>query len=121
MIPALSLAFVGLVQGAAISAAFPNPGGTSPNASRDFIGQGAANGIAGTFRGMLVGGFTSPIALNKAAGARSRLSLLIAGVVMAVVVLDFAGLVGHVAMPALAGSLILIGFRTIKPRELWSV
>ena len=121
LIPALSLAFVGLVQGAAISAAFPNPGGASPDASRDFIGQGAANVIAGTFRGMPVGGSTSATALNKAAGARSRLSLLIAGVVMAAVVLAFAGLVGHIAMPALAGLLILIGYRTIKPRELWSV
>ncbi|HEX5297249.1 MAG TPA: SulP family inorganic anion transporter [Streptosporangiaceae bacterium] len=121
VIPALSLAFVGLVQGAAISAAFPNPGGASPDASRDFIGQGAANVIAGTFRGMPVGGSTSATALNKAAGARSRLSLLIAGVVMAVVVLAFAGLVGHVAMPALAGLLILIGYRTVKPHELWSV
>src|SRR5690242_6157955 len=121
VIPPLSLAFVGLVQGAAISAAFPNPGGASPDASRDFIGQGAANVIAGTSRGMPVGGSTSATALNKAAGARSRLSLLIAGVVMAAVVLAFAALVGHVAMPALAGLLILIGYRTIKPRELWSV
>jgi len=121
LIPALSLAFVGLVQGAAISAAFPNPGGVSPDASRDFIGQGAANVIAGTFRGMPVGGSGSATALNKAAGARTRLSLLTAGVVMAVVVLAFTGLVGHVAMPALAGLLILIGCRTIKPRELWSV
>jgi sulfate permease, SulP family len=121
VIPALSLAFVGLVQGAAISAAFPNPGGDTPDASRDFIGQGAANVIAGTFRGMPVGGSTSATALNKAAGARTRLSLLIAGLVMAVVVLAFAGLVGHVAMPALAGLLILIGYQTIKPRELWSV
>jgi len=121
LIPALSLAFGGLVQGAAISAAFPNPGGTAPDASRDFIGQGAANVIAGTFRGMPVGGSGSATALNKAAGARTRLSLLIAGVVMAVVVLAFTGLVGHVAMPALAGLLILIGCRTIKPRELWSI
>jgi sulfate permease, SulP family len=121
VIPALSLAFVGLVQGAAISAAFPNPGGASPDASRDFIGQGAANVIAGTFRGMPVGGSTSATALNKAAGARSRLSLPIAGAVMAVVVLAFPGLVGHIAMPALAGLLILIGYRTIKPRELWSI
>jgi len=121
IIPALSLAFVGLVQGAAISAAFPNPDGRSPDSSRDFIGQGAANVIAGVFRGMPVGGSMSATSLNKAAGARSRLSLVIAGVVMAVVILAFAGLVGHIAMPALAGLLILVGFRTIKPDDLASV
>jgi len=121
LLPALSLAFVGLVQGAAISASFPNPDGSQPDASRDFVGQGAANIIAGVFRGMPVGGSMSATALNKAAGARSRQALVIAGAVMAVVIVAFAGLVGHVAMPALAGLLILIGFRTIKPADLKSV
>lgn len=121
LIPALSLAFVGLIQGAAISAAFPNPGGSYPDSSRDFIGQGAANVIAGTFRGMPVGGSMSATSLNKAAGARSRLALVIASLVMAAVILVFAGLVGRVAMPALAGLLILVGYRTIKPDDLASV
>src|SRR5208337_4305255 len=40
---------------------------------------------------------------------------------MAVVILAFAGLVGHIAMPALAGLLMLVGFRTIKPGDLASV
>ena len=46
--------------------------------------------IAGIFRGMPVGGSMSATSLNKAAGARSRLALDIAGVVMAVVILAFA-------------------------------
>ena len=70
---------------------------------------------------MPVGGSVSASALNKAAGARSRQALVIASVVMAVVIVAFAGLVGHVAMPALAGLLMLIGFRTIKPADLQSV
>ena len=121
VVPALSLAFVGLVQGAAISANFPNPDGRYPDVSRDFIGQGAANVIAGIFRGMPVGGSMSASSLNKAAGARSRMSLMIAGVVMAVVIIAFAGLVGYIAMPALAGLLMLVGYRTIKPADLQSV
>jgi SulP family sulfate permease len=121
LIPALSLAFVGLIQGAGISANFPNPDGRYPDASRDFIGQGAANVIAGVFQGMPVGGSMSATSLNKAAGARSRLALVIASVVMAVVILAFAGLVGYIAMPALAGLLMLVGYRTIKPADLQSV
>ena len=109
VVPALSLAFIGLVQGAGISANFPNPDGRYPNASRDFIGQGAANVAAGVFQGMPVGGSVSATALNKQAGARSRQSLLIASLVMAAVILAFADLVGAVAMPALAGLLMLIG------------
>ena len=121
LLPALSLAFVGLIQGAAISASFPNPDGSFPDASRDFIGQGTANIVAGVFQGMPVGGSMSASALNKAAGARSRQALVIAGVVMAIVIVAFAGLVGKIAMPALAGLLILVGFRTIKPANLRSV
>lgn len=121
LLPALSLAFVGLVQGAGISANFPNPDGRYPNPSRDFIGQGVANVASGVFQGMPVGGSVSATALNKAAGAKSRQSLIFASVVMAVVMLVFGGIVGRVAMPALAGLLMLIGFRTIKPRALLSV
>jgi len=56
IIPAVSLAFVGLVQGAGISATFPNPDGTHPDSSRDFVGQGAANIASGVLQGMPVGG-----------------------------------------------------------------
>jgi sulfate permease, SulP family len=121
VVPALSLAFIGLVQGAGISANFPNPDGSYPDASRDFVGQGAANVAAGVFQGMPVGGSLSATALNKQAGARSRQALVIAGVVMAVVIVAFAGLVGKLAMPSLAGLLMLVGYRTIKPADLQSV
>ena len=40
---------------------------------------------------------------------------------MAVVIVAFGPLVGYVAMPALAGLLTLIGYRTIKPLDLQSV
>ena len=79
IVPALSLTFVALVQGAGISANFVNPDGTYPDASRDFVGQGAANVAAGLLQGMPVGGSLSASALNKAAGARSRQAPLIAG------------------------------------------
>ncbi len=119
--PALSLALVGLIQGAAITGSFPNPDGRQPSASRDFIRQGVANVIAGIFQGMPVGGSMSASSLNKAAGARSRASLMMASLVMAAVIVAFAGLVGYIAMPALAGLLMLVGFRTIKPAGLLSV
>ena len=118
IVPAVSLAFVGLVQGAGISANFPNPDGTYPDASRDFIGQGAANVASGLLQGMPVGGSVSASSLNKEAGARSRQSLLFAAIVMAVVIVVFGDAVGYVAMPALAGLLMLIGYRTIKPADL---
>jgi sulfate permease, SulP family len=121
IIPAVSLAFVGLVQGAGISATFPNPDGTYPDSSRDFVGQGVANLASGALQGMPVGGSVSATAINKEAGAQTRASLLVAAVVMAVVIVAFGDAVGDIAMPALAGLLILIGIRTVKPAQLATV
>ena len=121
IIPAVSLAFVGLVQGAGISATFPNPDGTYPDSSRDFVGQGAANIASGVLQGMPVGGSVSASAINKQAGAQNRTSLLIAAAVMALVVVASGDAVGKIAMPALAGLLILIGIRTVKPADLATV
>ncbi|HSM65855.1 MAG TPA: SulP family inorganic anion transporter, partial [Ilumatobacteraceae bacterium] len=121
LIPAVSLAFVGLVQGAGISATFPNRDGTYPDGSRDFVGQGAANLASGVLQGMPVGGSVSASALNKEAGAETRASLLTAAVVMAVVIVAFGDAVANIAMPALAGLLMLIGIRTIKPGDLTTV
>ena len=121
IVPALSLAFVGLVQGAGISANFVNPDGRYPDASADFVGQGVANVASGVLQGMAVGGSVSASALGKAAGARSRQAAVIAGLVMAVVVVAFGRAIGYVAMPALAGLLMLIGVRTVKPHDLRSV
>ena len=121
LIPALSLAFVGLVQGAGISAGFPNPDGEYPDASRDFMGQGVGNVVSGIFQGMPVGGSMSASSLVKTAGSKTRLAQFIAAAVMAVIILLFGDLVGYIAMPALAGLLMLVGFRTIKPDEIIAV
>ena len=118
LVPALALAFVGLVQGAAISQSVPNPDGTYSDVSGDFRGQGFANLVAGVMQGVPVGGSMSATAMVREAGARSRLANIVASVVMAVVILLFADLAGHIAMPALAGLLILVGFRTLKPDQV---
>lgn len=121
LLPALSLAFVGLVQGAAVSVGVPNPDGTPADTSRDFVGQGVGNLLAGLFQGMPVGGSMSASALVQAGGARSRMALFIAGGVMAVVIVALGGAVGYVAMPALAALLIVVGVSTVKPAQVQSV
>ena len=63
----------------------------------------------------------SASSLNKAAGARTRASLVVTGVVMAIIIVAFGGPIGNIAMPALAGLLIVVGVRTIKPADLASV
>jgi SulP family sulfate permease len=121
LLPAVSLAFVGLIQGAAISASLPNDDGTYPNADQDFIGQGAANLVSGLFQGMPVGGSMSATMISRSAGGRSRMAQVVAAVVMAVGILLFAPLVEQIAMPSLAGLLVVVGVRTVKPNDLTAV
>ncbi|WP_214467792.1 SulP family inorganic anion transporter [Microbacterium flavescens] len=121
IVPAISLAFIGLVQGAAVSAGIPTVDGRPADANRDFIGQGAGNLVAGVFQGMPVGGSMSGSSIIVQSGARTRLALFVAGAVMAVVIFAASDLVAFVAMPALAGLLIVVGFGTIKPSRVYSV
>jgi sulfate permease, SulP family len=121
LLPAISLAFVGLVQGAAISQTVPNPDGTFPDTSGDFRGQGVANLASGLLRGMPVGGSMSATAILTAAGARSRLANATAGVVIALAILLLSDLVALVAMPALAGLLIVVGYRTFNVERVLQV
>ena len=120
-LPALSLAFVGLVQGAAVAAGVPNSDGRPADDSRNFVGQGVGSIVAGLFRGMPVGGSMSGSALIVAAGARTRLALFIAAAVMALLILVASNVVALVAMPALAGLLIVVGVQAIKPARIQSV
>ncbi|HET8930443.1 MAG TPA: SulP family inorganic anion transporter [Acidimicrobiales bacterium] len=121
IVPAVSIAFVGLIQGAGVAAAFPNPDGHIGDASGDFLGQGTSNVAVGLLGGMPVGGSMSASALNKSAGARSRWSFVFASVVMLAVLLVLSDVIGRVAMPALAGLLMVVGFRTISLGDLRSV
>ncbi|MFE7845675.1 SulP family inorganic anion transporter [Microbacterium sp. NPDC057407] len=121
IVPAISLAFIGLVQGAAVSAGIPTADGRPADTNRDFIGQGAGNIVSGIFRGMPVGGSMSGSSIIVQSGARTRLALFVAGAVMAVVVFVASDLVAYVAMPALAGLLMVVGVGAIKPSRIYSV
>ena len=121
IIPAISLAFVGLVQGAGVSAGFPNEDGSPQDESQDFIGQGAGNVVAGLFQGMPVGGSMSGSSLMASGGARTRAAAFYAAGVMAIVILLFGGVIELVAMPSLAALLMVIGVATIKPERIMAV
>ena len=114
IVPAFALSVIGLVQGAGISQGYPNPDGKFSDPSGDFFGQGAANLATSFFKGMPCGGSLSGTAMVANAGARSRWANFLAGVLIAITVLLFGNLVELIAMPALAGLLIVIGFRTLN-------
>ncbi len=121
IVPAIAIGIIGLVQGAGVSQTFPNPDGKFSNVSRDFFGQGAANVAAGFFGGIPAGGSSSGSALMMSAGARSRWANIFGGISVAIVVLLFANLVELVAMPALAGLVIVAGIQMINVSAIQTV
>jgi SulP family sulfate permease len=119
--PAIAIGIIGLVQGAGVSQTFPNPDGKFSNVSRDFLGQGAANVATSFIRGIPAGGSSSGTALVISAGARSRWANIFAGLAVTVVVLLFANLVELVAMPALAGLVIVAGIQMVNVKAIQTV
>jgi SulP family sulfate permease len=114
LLPAFSVAIIGLIQGAGVSQAYPNPDGKYPDVSRDFLGQGAANIATSFVGGVPAGGSISGTALSLSAGARSRWANILSGLFVAAIVLLAAPLVELVPMPSLAALLIIAGFQGLR-------
>ncbi len=114
LLPAFSVAMIGLIQGAGVSQGTPNPDGKYPDVSRDFLGQGAANLATAFVGGLPAGGSISGTALVMGAGAQSRWANLCVGLFVALIILLAAPLVELVPMPALAALLIVAGFQGLR-------
>ena len=117
LLPALSVAIIGLVQGAGVSQGTPNPDGRYPDVSRDFLGQGAANMATSLVGGIPAGGSVSGTALIMGAGAKSRWGNIFVGLFVALIVLLAGPLVERVPMPALAALLIVAGFQGLRVEQ----
>ncbi|MCX7305395.1 MAG: SulP family inorganic anion transporter [Hyphomicrobiales bacterium] len=117
LLPALSIAIIGLVQGAGVSQGTPNPDGHYPDVSRDFLAQGAANLATGLVSGIPAGGSVSGTALIVSAGARSRWGNIFVGLFVGLIVLLAGPLVERVPMPALAALLIVAGFDGLRTAQ----
>jgi SulP family sulfate permease len=122
LVPALSVAIVGLIQAAGISKAVPNPDGTYADVNRDFIGQGVGNAASAVFGGMPVGGSLSSTSLNVQLGGRSRTANFIIGPILAAVLLLAAPAVELIPTAALGAMLVLVGVRAVDVgaiRAVW--
>lgn len=122
VLPAVAVAAIGLIQAAGISKTTPEPDGSYPVLSRDFIGQGIANVASGFVGGVPVGGSVSSTSLSLQAGARTRWAGFVIGPIVAVVLLALAPLIEMVPMASLAAVLILVGIRAVdipRIRAVW--
>lgn len=85
--------------------------GPRSRTDQDLVAQGLANIGSACFGGMPVAAAVVRSAAAIEAGATSRLAPLVQSVVLALVVVAFAGYVGHVPITALASILLVVGWR----------
>jgi len=116
--PAFALTIIALAQSAGISQAYTNPDGKYPNPSQDFSGQGVGNLAGALVQGLPAGGSLGGTALLVKGGAKSRWANIFVGVFAAILILVFGAAIGKLAIAALAGLLMVVGFQTIKFGEI---
>ncbi len=116
--PAFALTIIALAQSAGISQAYTNPDGKYPNPSQDFTGQGVGNLAGALVQGLPAGGSLGGTALLVKGGAKSRWANIFTGVFAAILILVFGAAIGKLAIAALAGLLMVVGFQTIKFGEI---
>jgi len=93
---------------------------TGPRADldRELVGQGAANIVSGALGGFPISGGITRGSTNVAAGARSRASVIMHGVWIALFVVFFAHVLELIPLAALAGVLIVVGVRLVHAGHL---
>src|SRR5690606_30311254 len=88
-VPAAVIGVIGFAEPASIARRYARADHTPWDPDREFVGQGLANVGAGLFGGYPAGGSFSRSALNRIAGARTRWSGAVTGVIV-LAVLPFA-------------------------------
>ena len=121
LLGAVAVAALVLVQGAGVSESAPNPDGQPVNTNQDFLAQGVGNVGSALLSGQPVGGSVGQTALNLAAGATSRWASIFSGIWMVAILVVLSGVVGKVAIPTLAGVLIVAATGSLRPAEIRAI
>ncbi len=100
---ALALAAVTLAEAPLIARRYAEQYGEELDVDQDLFAFGAANATAGLFGGLSVGSSASRTAAMDSVGARTQIPSLVAGLVVAVILLFFTDLLALLPNAALAG------------------
>jgi SulP family sulfate permease len=123
IVPGLVIAIVGFAEPASIARTFATRERQPWDADRELLSQGAANLVAGVAGGYPAGGSLSRTSLNHMAGAATRLSGAITGLVV-LAFLPVASLLDALPTAVLAGiviSTVLGLLRVTRIMALWRV
>jgi SulP family sulfate permease len=113
--PALALAALGSIE-SLLSAVVADGMTVSEkhNSDRELIGQGLANIVVPFFGGIPATGAIARTAVNVRSGGKTRLSGVIHGLALAIIILTLAPLAAQIPLAALAGILMVTSVRMIE-------
>jgi SulP family sulfate permease len=109
-----TLAVVGLLESLMTAQIVEDMTDTPTNRRRECVGQGAANIVTGLFGGMAGCAMIGQSVINVSSGGRGRLSCLIAGVVLLLLVVYASGWVSRIPMAALVAVMIMVSIGTFQ-------
>jgi len=110
----ISLAIVGLLESLLTAQIVDKLTDTSSDKNREARGQGIANFITGFFGGMAGCAMIGQSVINVKSGGRTRLSTLIAGVVLIILCVVLGKWVSMIPMPALVAIMIMVSIGTFN-------
>ena len=111
---AVIMAGVGLTEGLLTLSLVDEITGTKGNSDRECLAQGSANILNGFFFGMGGCPMIAQTLVNLSAGARARLSGIIASLTILVIILFGAPVIERVPMAALTGVMIMVAIGTFE-------
>ena len=118
---ALTLALLGSIDSLLTSVVADNMTKTRHKPNKELFGQGIGNSIAALFGGIPGAGATIRTVVNINSGGKTRLSGMIAGVLLFVILLVLAPLASKIPAAVLAGILITVGIGVIDYKGLKAI
>ncbi len=109
---ALALTVVGLLESLLTAAIVDDMTDTDSNKNTESRGQGIANIVAGCFGGMAGCAMIGQSVINVKSGGRERLSSLVAGIVLILLIILLGNIVVQIPMAALAGVMVMVSIST---------
>ncbi|MFV0304092.1 MAG: SulP family inorganic anion transporter [Moheibacter sp.] len=118
---ALTLALLGAIDSLLTSVVADNMTKTKHKPNKELIGQGIGNGIAAIFGGLPGAGATIRTVVNINAGGKTRLSGMIAGIMLLVILLGLGSVASKIPAAVLAGILITVGIGVMDYKGLKAI
>jgi len=118
---AITLAFLGAIDSLLTSVVSDNMTKSSHNPNKELMGQGIGNSIAAIFGGLPGAGATIRTVVNINAGGRTKLSGMVAGLFLLVVLLAIGPVASKIPAAVLAGILITVGIGVMDYKGLKAI